>query len=215
MNLRFLTNILFLLFASAAMAQQEKMTIFLKDGKQITYDINSVDSVVLEAPSTADSQTAAPAEVGGTIGGSIDLGLSVQWADHNVGATFATDDGVHLNYNDAVASPAAWGDGWRLPTDEEWQELYSKCRWNWTVRDGVGGRLVTAANGNSIFIPATGVSLDGEIQIRGCIGIYWTSADVTPSQSTPANAIGTYFDSANIYRIDYPRTNMFSVRLVK
>lgn len=215
MNLRFLINIALLLIATAASAQQQKMTVYLNDGRQITYDINQVDSVVLQAPSTAEGQSAAPGEIGGTIGGGIDLGLSVQWADHNVGASFATDDGIRLSYDDALACPTLWGEGWRLPTDAEWQELYGKCRWSWTVRDGVGGRLVTADNGNSIFIPATGVALDGDIQIRGCMGIYWTAADVIPSQSAPANAVGAYFDSANIYRIDYPRTNLFSVRLVR
>lgn len=214
MNLRYLTEFVFLFFAVAAMAQQQKMTIHLKDGQQITYDINSVDHVELQAPTSADSKPVLPG-VGGVVGGGIDLGLSVQWADHNVGATYATDDGARLSWADADVCGSEWGEGWRLPTEAEWQELYNNCHWSWAVRDGVGGRLITAGNGNSIFIPATGVSLDGCIQIRGCIGIYWTAAELDPTEATPANAIGAYFDSANIYRIDYPRTNLFSVRLVK
>lgn len=214
MNLRFLTELIFVLMATTAMAQEQRMIVHLKDGQQITYDINRIERVELQAPTSADGRHTVP-ELGGTVGGGIDLGLSVQWADHNVGATFATDDGCRMSWTDANACGKEWGEGWRLPTDAEWQELYSNCRWSWAVRDGVGGRLITADNGNSIFIPATGVSLDGGIQIRGCIGIYWTGANVDPTEATPANAIGAYFDSANIYRIDYPRTNLFSVRLVK
>ena len=45
------------------------------------------------------------------------------------------------------------GRNWRLPTDEECQELLNRCKWETKVIDGIEGRLVTGPNGNSIFLP--------------------------------------------------------------
>ena len=109
---------------------------------------------------------------------------------------------------------SALGDGWRLPTDEEWEELYHLGSWEWTIRNGVAGRLIIGSTGQSMFLPAAGISFDGNVCISGQVGIYWTSASVD-NLATGNESIGAYFDSANIYRIEYPKTNLFSVRLVK
>ena len=45
------------------------------------------------------------------------------------------------------------GKNWRLPTNEECQELLNKCKWETKIIDNIEGRLVTGANGNSIFLP--------------------------------------------------------------
>lgn len=213
MNLRFLINIALLFVASTVMAQQ-KMTVHLKDGQQVTYDISSIDFVEMEAPKEADPATEVD-KVGGTVGTAVDLGLSVKWADHNLGATLPTDDGTRYDWSYAYSRAKLWGEGWRLPTEAEWQELYDKCKWSWEVRDGVGGRVITGANGNSIFIPASGVCFDKSVLIRGSIGIYWTNSTDTEKTDVPKSSKGLYFDSANIYSISYPRTNEFSARLVK
>ncbi|MCQ2243288.1 MAG: hypothetical protein MJZ32_03410 [Bacteroidaceae bacterium] len=212
MNLRYLTELALLLIATAAMAQQ-KMTVHLNNGQQITYNISDVKYVEIEAESSTDNPAADG--VGGVVGDPVDLGLSVKWASHNLGATLTSDDGGRFTWADAGSNAIKWGDGWRLPTNEEWEELYQNCRWSWEVRDGVGGRVITGPSGRSIFIPATGVSFDNKVQIRGCIGIYWTAADAQSLPGVPASAVGAYFDSANIYRMEYPCTNTFSVRLVK
>lgn len=214
MNLRFLTNAIFLLAATAAMAQQT-MTVHMKDGQQFTYNIEDVEYVEMQAPTMSDDAPKAEI-IGGVVGTPVDLGLSVMWADHNFGGTLPSDEGVPCTWSYAKTYASKWGEGWRVPTEEEWQELYTKCKWSWEVRDGVGGRLITAENGNSIFIPASGVLFDNKVNIRGCIGIYWTAGEEESTlPDMPVNAIGTYFDSANIYRINYPRSNTFSVRLVK
>lgn len=213
MNLKYLIELALLLIPASAMAQQ-KMTVHMKDGQQVSYEISNVAYVEMNAPTSSGSNASA-GEVGGTVGEGVDLGLSVKWADKNLGATLPSDDGTRFSWSDASAKASKWGSDWRLPTEVEWQELYTLCKWSWEVRDGVGGRVITGKNGNSIFIPATGVSFDNDVEIRGCIGIYWTGDDSASTGDAPSSAVGTYFDSANIYRIDYPRTNMFSVRLVK
>ncbi len=75
--------------------------------------------------------------------------------------------------DDAVL--ANWGTGWRMPTAEEWDELYQNTTCVWTIQNDVCGRLLSASNGNSIFLPATGFRLDGELICTG-LGVYWSSS---------------------------------------
>lgn len=51
------------------------------------------------------------------------------------------------------AATANWGEGWRMPTQLEWNELYANTFQFWTTKDGVNGMIFTA-NGDSLFIPA-------------------------------------------------------------
>lgn len=62
--------------------------------------------------------------------------------------------------DDAVT--ANWGTGWRMPTKEEWAELYQNTTFIWTSQNGIEGRLLTGSNGNSIFLPAAGFHIDSE-----------------------------------------------------
>lgn len=86
----------------------------------------------------------------------VDLGLSVKWARRDVGV--ASHDSPYsggsypLNYT--VAEP--WDDGWRLPTQAEWQELCDKCGWEYKNRYNgrySEGYVITGPNGNSIYLP--------------------------------------------------------------
>ena len=67
-----------------------------------------------------------------------------------------TDDyveiGDQISNTDYDAAKALWGDGWRLPTEEEMKELIEQCTWEVS---GYGYK-VTGPNGNSIFLPAAG-----------------------------------------------------------
>lgn len=73
------------------------------------------------------------------------------------------------------AATANWGVDWRMPTKEEWKELFLKTTCVWTTQNGVDGRLLTGENGNSIFLPATGFRIDNELIGPG-LGIYWSSS---------------------------------------
>lgn len=185
----------------------------MKDGQTVEYSMDDVEYVELTAPSAADSSRLVP-EVGGTIANGVDLGVSVLWAEHNLGASESTDLGGRFAFDSTEIE--AWGDGWRLPTNEEWDELYAKCEWAWVVRNGISGRLINGQTSNAIFIPAAGVQLNEDVLINGCVGVYWTADTYDEDVAEfPAQATGAYFDSANIYRMEYPKTNKFSVRLVK
>ena len=73
------------------------------------------------------------------------------------------------------AATANWGADWRMATKEEWKELFLKTTCTWTTQNGVEGRLLTGVNGNSVFLPATGFRLEGEL-FGPALGNYWTSS---------------------------------------
>lgn len=131
----------------------------------------------------------------------VDLGLSVMWADRNVGAYSSSTHGAYYAWgetstkksydNDTFcgasltdmeiggtgkdAATAVWGEGWRMPTCAEVKELYDECEWKWTTQDGMGGYLITAANDSAIFMPASGIKINEEVQDLGKSGYFWTS----------------------------------------
>ena len=144
-----------------------------------------------------------------------DLGLSVQWATFNVGASSETDYGEYFawaetepkdsysweNYkwgngftgnltkyvssstdklsNEDDVVQVYWGDGWRMPTMSEQQELMDECDWVWTREGLVYGYRVTSRKlgytDQSIFLPASGYMEGEELQDPMSAGRYWAS----------------------------------------
>lgn len=86
-----------------------------------------------------------------------------------------TDDLTTLLSEDDAAT-ANWGNDWRMPTWAEWEELKNNTTVIWMTRNGVNGRLFTASNGDSLFLPAAGYRLDGELDDVGNLGRYWSSS---------------------------------------
>ena len=86
-----------------------------------------------------------------------------------------TDNLITLLPEDDAAT-ANWGPDWRMPTKAEWQELYNNTTVTWTTQNGVSGRLFTAANGNSLFLPAAGYRYNSSLDGAGSDGDYWSSS---------------------------------------
>ncbi len=129
----------------------------------------------------------------------VDLGLSVNWATCNVGASSPSDYGNYYAWGETKtksdysedtyeyyngeyidigsnisgtiydAARSNWGGNWRMPTKAELDELRNDCAWSWTSVNGIEGYKVTGPNGNSIFLPAAGYRIDEEI------GYYWSA----------------------------------------
>ena len=84
-----------------------------------------------------------------------------------------TDDLIVLLPEDDAAT-ANWGEDWRTPTKEEWDELLSNTditRTNW---NGVLGYSFASSNGNSLFIPAAGYHSGAGLHVGGMN--YWSSS---------------------------------------
>lgn len=86
-----------------------------------------------------------------------------------------TDNLTVLLPEDDVAK-VNWGNDWRMPTKEEWQELNNNTTSFWTTLSGVNGRLFTANNGNSLFLPAAGTCRCNELENAGCVGYFLSSS---------------------------------------
>ena len=96
--------------------------------------------------------------------------------DPNYGYQGYTDDLVTLQPEDDAAV-VNWGNGWRMPTKDDWQELYDNTTEEWVTQNGVNGCLLTASNGNSIFLPAAGYYLTNTgLAAAGRYGLYWSSS---------------------------------------
>ena len=88
--------------------------------------------------------------------------------------------GYKLEENIDAAHDAATvnlGEPWRMPTEDDFQELYDNCDWTRKTVNGVNGYLVTSKiNGNSIFFPCSGLGHGQSWNYRGSYGHYWSSS---------------------------------------
>jgi hypothetical protein len=110
------------------------------------------------------------------------------------------------------AAMANWGDGWRMPTQAEFQELIDNTTVTWTTQNGVNGSLFTATNGNSLFLPAAGYHSDSGLDGAGSGGGYWSSLRHTDS---PRYAWLLLFNSVICVMSTEPRYEGFTVRPVR
>lgn len=175
----------------------------------------------------------------------IDLGLpsGVKWASFNVGAIALEEYGGHFAWGELTTkedyqssncvtndkeiadisgnpeydvAAASWGDGWRMPTVAEMNELLTECEWTWydDFKKGVSGyKVESKTNDNFIFLPTSGFCVGTETFDEGRYGYYWTS---TPYEDN-ANTAAYYMEfNVNVGLIDWGlRRNGFAVRPVK
>jgi serine/threonine protein kinase len=136
--------------------------------------------------------------------GYVDLGLpsGLLWATCNVGAETPLEGGDYYawgeteqkDYYDSetysyygqtygaclpLSSDVAhkkWGEYWRMPTEEEMQELRWECEWYYTVVNGVRGtKVVSRKNKNWIFFPAAGEYVRDSIHDKGMKARIWSA----------------------------------------
>ena len=70
-----------------------------------------------------------------------------------------------------------YGKSMHIPSIDQWRELESNCSISWKMVNNWGGYEVTGKNGNSIFLPVTGVMQGTEIDRPDAYGSgdYWSS----------------------------------------
>lgn len=131
--------------------------------------------------------------------GSVDLGLpsGTLWCNCNLGGENSADYGDLYawgetnNNNDIVNHKAKGltinniigtsydvatikkGEQWSLPSEEQFNELISLCKWEWCNQDGHLGYLIKGPNNNTIFLPVAGCMTTKGIEYREQFGYYW------------------------------------------
>lgn len=173
--------------------------------------------------------------------GAVDLGLSVKWANVNIGSKLESSYGDYYQWGakepyiysiqhyqerknitpESGFDTAAelWGGSWRMPTQAEWQELFENSTWTWTDANGYYGMRVTSTKSGytdrSIFLPSAGYYSPGDgawhRDYSDNSGDYWSS-----TYSSGNDAYFTWFSrwsGKSTSGLD-PRDYGFSVRPV-
>ena len=109
------------------------------------------------------------------------------------------------------AATSNWGNGWRMPTQAEWEELLQNTTSTATYLNGVRGRYFTATNGNRIFLPCAG-QYQEDYYYYDVDGYYWSSSLYL---NYAGKAWGLCFDQWNIGMAYKSRSWGWSVRPVR
>ncbi|MBQ4525349.1 MAG: hypothetical protein IJA00_04660 [Bacteroidaceae bacterium] len=108
------------------------------------------------------------------------------------------DIGSNISKTSYDVAYVKWGGSWRMPTHDEIKELVDNCSWEWITYNGVNGQLVTAPNGNSIFLPAAGYRYGTDLNSCGSNGYYWSATfygdDSYSAYSLNFDGGGNYLD---------------------
>lgn len=131
----------------------------------------------------------------------VDLGLSVKWANCNIGSSCVGDKGGLYGWGDITGSILSedyylhgkevpvnianseydivskhLGPEWSLPTIDEWKELIKECKWQWISNPLINGYLVSGFTGEKIFLPMAGRRYGkNDIRYADDYGYYYSS----------------------------------------
>lgn len=103
-----------------------------------------------------------------------------------------------------------WGGDWRMPTYDQQQELVNNTKFKYVTSNGIKGYELVGPNGNSIFLPASGI-IQGNRPNVGSLGGYWSS---TRDPEDPNYACNLLFRNTGSYEVFYYRCIGLSVRPV-
>ena len=93
---------------------------------------------------------------------------------------YTESSNVELSDDDDVAC-ARLGGTYRMPRENEIQELIEKCRWEWTDVNSVKGYKITGPSGKSIFLPSKNFTVSG---VELWHGYYWSKTRYSDSYSS-------------------------------
>ncbi|WP_304407887.1 hypothetical protein [Bacteroides acidifaciens] len=171
--------------------------------------------------------------------GYVDLGLSVFWADMNVGAMSIEEYGGLYGWGDGTGTIKSknsddypnqapsesicgtefdlarqkWGGKWRLPSKAECQELLDRCIIIDEELFGTLGVRVIGPNGNSIFIPkAGGARFEEKTYYRNSCVHVWTGNCQSKEPYKAWSLMISDLHAGHVY--NYDRSDWHSIRPV-
>ena len=134
------------------------------------------------------------------------------WTKYNTDSDYGTVDNLTTLQAADDAVTAKLGNGARMPTVDEWDELFDNTTAEWMTVNGIYGHMLTASNGKSLFLPAAGLRLGSELFSAGEGGLYWASS-LYAGYPGDAWYFGFYAGGQSVYY--YYRYSGFPVRAVR
>lgn len=171
--------------AISVFASAQTLNVHFKNGTTVNFPKSVVDHIDFSEKAPDPTLTAGDAVDMGlsVMWASCNVGATAPeeyggyyaWGETSTKANYTGDNyayndkenSVYINIGDNIAGTAYdaatvnIGNGWKMPTKEQMQELVDKCTWENKTINGTFGYLITAKNGNTIFLPAAGALLDG------------------------------------------------------
>lgn len=134
---------------------------------------------------------------------------NVRFTKYNTVSSYGTVDNLSTLQTSDDAATVKWGNGWRIPTKAEWEELINHTTATWTSQGGVNGLRFTAINGGSIFLPAAGRFYLNDLISRNTN--YWSNQLDT---SWPICAFMLSYNNGNAYLTSISREVGAPIRAV-
>ena len=110
------------------------------------------------------------------------------------------------------AANVQWGNGWRMPTEDELSILHNNCDWTLMTMNGVNGYIVRGRDAfasNSIFLPAAGYGSGPSLYSVGWGGYYCSStpnSDYCNFALCIYSYLGRHYTSGGYYDRYYGQT---------
>lgn len=232
-----------LLLSAASATAQSYYRVHKADGEIVKYEASEVSYIDFQVVKTVQ-----PVDLGlpsGTLWSPVNLGAETEeefgdyfaWAEPEPKAMFTTNNYAYYVNGDTWnvidigttdisgmeaydAATAQWGNGWQMPTLEQFNELMTKCTVEWVQVNETNGRRFTGSNGNSIFIPAAGRHYQKTKEEESSLlldngntfGYYWSA---TRYEYNDRNAETFYFSSGMMKMNYFGRDCGHTIRPVK
>lgn len=103
-----------------------------------------------------------------------------------------------------------WGNEWKMPTNTQWKELFSKCKRKYDKVNNVNGMIFTGPNKKTLFFPAGGYKGGKSYQDKNEKGYYWTSE----SEGYSSSVFHVNFNDKTYYNYDTSGAGGYNVRAV-
>ena len=135
--------------------------------------------------------------------------INYEWKNYLCPNKYGKDKLVLDPEDDAAF--VALGDGWHIPTPNDFRELFDNCTWKWTTVNNVNGYNVKSnLNDAQIFIPTAGYI---EYYYERVIGLS-TGMYLSNTITNTVNASVLQFSSSNKQLYGFSRTYGYTIRPV-
>ena len=133
------------------------------------------------------------------------------WDTENLKSVTGMEHSIKILKSEVDAATVNMGDKWRMPTIDDWVELFENTNYETVEIDGVQvGKFVNKTDASKyIFLPFAGVAAGGSFGIQGLGGLIWSSSVFSGS---PASAFYVYADESDYGGLADRRHLALSVR---